>query len=256
MGWAKLDDGFHDHPKLIGLPLDAVGLYTVCLTWAHRHHAQLGRLPQGVPERFAGTKAKRLAALLVKHGLWDVNGDEWQIHDYEDYLPAAERPATADEVRKARSEAGKRGAKARWQAKEGQADSKLLSESDSKPMPPTRTRPEPTATDVAVTAQTFDDFWDAYPRREAKQTARKAWDKATRTNDPDAIVAGAQRYATDPNRDPAYTKHAATWLNGGCWDDPPLPLRRDRSKPTHDETVRGWGALAMTYNDDQKAIGQ
>ena len=33
-------------------------------------------------------------------------------------------------------------------------------------------------------------------------------------------LAGAQRYAAErKDQDPKYTKHPATWLNGGCWED-------------------------------------
>jgi hypothetical protein len=144
MGWARLDDGLHDHPKFIGLSLEAVGLWTLALTWAHRHAGAsfglLGHVPANLPARLAGTRGKRLAAELEQHHLWDAEGaiGGWVIHDYIEYLPAAERPATANEVRKARSEAGKRGAATRWQL-----DGKLLEDVDGKPMPPTRPEPNP-----------------------------------------------------------------------------------------------------------------
>lgn len=71
----------------------------------------------------------------------------------------------------------------------------------------------------------FDTFWSVYPRRTGKAAARKAWDKAHKTADAELIIGGAHVYAEDPNRDPAFTKHPATWLNAGCWDDEPLPAR-------------------------------
>lgn len=76
-----------------------------------------------------------------------------------------------------------------------------------------------------TTYDRFDDFWSAYPRKAGKQAARKAWATALRTVSADVIIAGAVRYADDPNRVDQYTKHPATWLNAGCWDDEPLPLR-------------------------------
>jgi hypothetical protein len=34
------------------------------------------------------------------------------------------------------------------------------------------------------------------------------------------MIAGAQTYAVlRQNEDARYTKHPATWLNGGCWND-------------------------------------
>jgi hypothetical protein len=75
----------------------------------------------------------------------------------------------------------------------------------------------------------FEEFWKTYPRKEAKGTARRAWLKAVRVAAPDRIIAGALRYNDDPNRDPAFTAHAATWLNGERWLDGSLPGRDSRS---------------------------
>ncbi|CAB4152940.1 hypothetical protein UFOVP609_35 [uncultured Caudovirales phage] len=71
----------------------------------------------------------------------------------------------------------------------------------------------------------FDDFWKIFPRHEAKANARDAFLKAARTTSPDTIIAGAVAYANDPNRVKQYTRLPATWLNGSCWDDDPLPAR-------------------------------
>ncbi|WBF79012.1 RepA-like replication initiator [Arthrobacter phage Bolt007] len=73
----------------------------------------------------------------------------------------------------------------------------------------------------------FDDFWAVYPRKDDKKKARTAYAKALREASPSEILAGARRYAEDPNRDPAYTKYAATWLNAGAWANGALPPRRD-----------------------------
>jgi hypothetical protein len=40
-----------------------------------------------------------------------------------------------------------------------------------------------------------------------------------------AILAGAQRYRDDPNREEGFTAHPTTWLNRAGWDDPPIPSR-------------------------------
>jgi hypothetical protein len=77
--------------------------------------------------------------------------------------------------------------------------------------PPTRTR--------------FDDFWDAYPRRRDRRKAEKAFTNALRRADAGVIIAGAIRYAADPNRIEQFTKYAEGWLNGDGWLDEPLPPR-------------------------------
>jgi hypothetical protein len=70
-------------------------------------------------------------------------------------------------------------------------------------------------------AAEFEQFWRAYPRRVAKDAARKAFAKVRERGVAlDVLVAGAKRYAAErAGQDPKYTKHPATWLNAGCWQD-------------------------------------
>lgn len=137
MGWARIDDAFDDHEKVLAL-LDleegaaALGLWTLCLTWAHRNTRKKGKtpglLPTTLPRRFLGPRGRELAAILVEVRLWDVVDDGWMIHDFAEYLPDKE-------VSAARSAAGRKGAAARWGNR--QTDGKLPSadgKSDGKPM--------------------------------------------------------------------------------------------------------------------------
>jgi hypothetical protein len=68
-------------------------------------------------------------------------------------------------------------------------------------------------------------LWAVYPRRTAKGAARKALEKALGKTSIEEIVAGAERYRDDPNREDAFTQYPATWLNAEGWEDDPLPLR-------------------------------
>jgi hypothetical protein len=71
-----------------------------------------------------------------------------------------------------------------------------------------------------TTYDRFDEFWAIYPRRVAKQAAIKAYRKALKLATPADIIAGARRYTSErQGQDVAYTKHPATWINGGCWED-------------------------------------
>ena len=72
---------------------------------------------------------------------------------------------------------------------------------------------------------TFDAFWEIYPRKVAKQDALKCYERALRLASAEEILAGAQRFANDPNRIPGFTPHPTTWLNQGRWSDEPLPAR-------------------------------
>lgn len=99
----------------------------------------------------------------------------------------------------------------------------------------------------------WDAFWDAYPRKAGKLDAHKAWQQALRRGaDPAQIVAGARRYAEDPNREDAYTAHPATWLRRGSWDDGPLP---ERGGAPRAQVSGALGSLAELGGIGQRAIG-
>jgi hypothetical protein len=142
MSWARIDDAFDDHPKVLAVLEHeqggaAIGLWTLCLTWAHRNTLKRGKTPglisASLPRRYLGPGARELAALLVKEGLWEplAEGDGWMIHDFSQYLPTAK-------TSQARSEAGRRGAASRWAGRatddtETSGDGKLPSETDNEP---------------------------------------------------------------------------------------------------------------------------
>lgn len=94
---------------------------------------------------------------------------------------------------------------------------------DPPPKPPTRTR--------ATGDPAFDEFYAAYPRHVGRPAALKAWAKAITRAGPAEIIAGALRYANDPNREDQFTAHPATWLNRDGWGDDPLPDRRRGTVP-------------------------
>lgn len=84
----------------------------------------------------------------------------------------------------------------------------------------------------------FGEFWATYPRKAAKDAAKRAWTKALKRADPDRIIAGSSRYRDDPGRDPQFTKYPATWLNDGCWDDEPLPRGSPNGRASPHATYR------------------
>lgn len=292
MGWARLDDSFHDHPKLIGLSLEALGLWTKCLTWAHRHHDSeraVGYLPEGLPTLFAGSRAAKLSAELVAHRLWDRSSEEsteaarrrngdstedarsthgsardgWYIHGYADYLPASERPQTASDVRKARSEAGKRGAEARWAiANDGKpdskADGKLPSRVNGKPMPPNPTRPEPEATtDVVAISRVFDDAWKHWPKKTERKKALDQYRVAAKKIGADNLADAVKRFgdAYSATTEKQFVPALGVWLRSERWTDE-LPESRQPQQQLARQS-RGAQALdfAMTLPEGGNAIG-
>ena len=84
----------------------------------------------------------------------------------------------------------------------------------------------------------FDEFWKIYPLKVAKQAAIKAFEKAIAHTSVEIIIRGAQAYATDPNRVPAYTAHPATWLNAHRWLDDALPPREKSAEEKKAEELR------------------
>lgn len=71
----------------------------------------------------------------------------------------------------------------------------------------------------------FIEFYMAYPRKENRGAAAKAYVKARKKVSQQTLLEGAQRYAADPNREQQFTKLPATWLNAESWADDPLPAR-------------------------------
>lgn len=66
----------------------------------------------------------------------------------------------------------------------------------------------------------FEEFWFFFPRRTAKFQARTAYDRAIKIATHEEILEGVRQYAKERQGEPQkYTKHPATWLNGGCWMD-------------------------------------
>jgi hypothetical protein len=68
----------------------------------------------------------------------------------------------------------------------------------------------------------FEDFYTLYPRKEAKQNALKAYQKAVKQVSHEAIIEGVSKYKQQieaKQTEKQYIKQPATWLNQGCWED-------------------------------------
>ena len=72
----------------------------------------------------------------------------------------------------------------------------------------------------------FEQFWAVYPRRTSKRAAAKAYESAVARSSHDEILAGAIRFANDPNLPQGeFIPYPTTWLNGDRWADGALPER-------------------------------
>jgi hypothetical protein len=265
MSWFKVDDGFSDHPKVRSIPraqrAAAIGLWTLAGSWSAKNLTD-GFVPDYMLAELGCTRGQ--AAALVQAGLWRRADGGYAFHEWDDHQPSREQ------VKERRAKTAER--VARWRATKVSASQGHVSVgngvtnsvtnvvSNAAPDP---TRPDPyqeeqetpspePATLVLVTADavtarpkrpSFDDFWAPYPRKVGKDDARKAWDKATKIRkvDPGVIVAGAKRFAADPNL-PAkqFIPHPSTWLARGGWQDEPCPATGTSGRFTNPGIPEGW----------------
>ena len=211
MTWIKLDDSLPNNPKILPLSDGAFRLYIEGLCYANQYltdgylaNAVLIRLDQG-----------NNRDELVWAKLWIESEDGICINDYTEHQSSkADVEAKKEQVRDRVT---------RYRTKSnavGNADV-TLSETEY------RNRIQNTDTEA------FDRFWSVYPRKAGKQDAQRSFERALKVATLDEILAGAQKYADDPNRVAQFTAHPSTWLNQGRWSDDPLPRR------TNEDARRG-----------------
>lgn len=90
----------------------------------------------------------------------------------------------------------------------------------------------------------FEEFWAAYPRKEDKRKARKAFAAALKTAPAEVILARCRAYAAHRRAeiaagrsDAQFTRLPTTWLNARPWEDqPPGDPPRAAPRPTEAET--------------------
>lgn len=223
MTWFKVDDGFWSHPKTLTLSKGAVALWVRSGSYAGQHLTD-GVISRHVLPILQGNDDE--AAELVAAGLWLDHIEGYLFHDWHKYQP------TKDKVEGDRARTAER--VAAWRGKKKDYSPSLL---DNPP------RPDPTRPPYAVTPQgcnavtngvtdSFNEFWSAYPRKAGKGAAKTAFTKALNKADASTIIAAAEAYRDDPNRQDQFTAHASTWLNQERWEDGPLPERQDSSAAT------------------------
>jgi hypothetical protein len=236
--YIKLHDGMPEHPKVEALNDDAAAWLLVAM-WAYSSRNQSdGQVPQVKARRLTkGANAVRCQKLLVAGLIHDGESTccpparlgHYYCHDYLKHQRSAEQIAAMKEQRRA---AGRTGGQAKGKRGAKQTASEMPSEMASK----TRADTEGSSNEEPQTEQTptrpsaaeppgFDAFWFAYPRKDSKPHAVKAYRSALKRSDPETLLLAAQRFRDDPRRNPNYTPYAATWLNGDRWNDQPAPFR-------------------------------
>ena len=201
MTWIKLDDSLPNNPKILPLSDGAFRLYIEGLCYANQYltdgylaNAVLIRLDQG-----------NNRDELVWAKLWIESEDGICINDYTEHQSSkadveAKKEQVRDRVQRFRTK------------------SNAVSNADV-------TLSETEYRNRIQNTEAFDRFWSVYPRKAGKQDAQRSFERALKVATLDEILAGAQKYADDPNRVAQFTAHPSTWLNQGRWSDDPLPRR-------------------------------
>lgn len=100
---------------------------------------------------------------------------------------------------------------------------------------------EPKKSEPKYKPDTFDYFWQRYPKKKSRQAAIRAWDKLQ----PDkelcyTMLAALERDRRSPQwmeEDGQYIPHFSTWLNQRRWEDEGVDLSL---LPQTQDTGGGW----------------
>ena len=92
MGWAKFDDQFTDHPKIVAAGPLAELLAIRAVIYCARYETdgfiqfqQISKLSLGISSK------KHQIAALVNAGIWEETDGGWLKHDFLDYHPSAQQ---------------------------------------------------------------------------------------------------------------------------------------------------------------------
>ena len=273
--WVKLSTSILDNDKFLGIEDEhpaACWLWVKAITFCFENDTD-GRISELQARKRLSADMEDIQA-LVDAGLWDTVVGGYAVHDYLDYQQSSVDRAEESSKRKA---AGRKGGL----AKSKQSDSKPVAnakqdakqnssrveksrvdksiytntpltpqgeshvESQVLDIPIDQPPSIEASDDVGEYSQSFENWWAAYPKHEAKRTAYRAYKAARKRTTDMVLLAGAQKYAADPNRDDVYTKNASTWLNGDCWNDKPQARRQPTTRT--DRARAEWQQDAEIY---------
>lgn len=113
--WVRMDTDTHENPKILDFieehgqrALAAIAVWKFAIGYAGGHGTD-GEITRAALKQVHGTPTH--ARLLVDAGFFELTEKGWQISGYETHQPSR---AMTDQLREQLSEAGKKGAAARW----------------------------------------------------------------------------------------------------------------------------------------------
>lgn len=109
--------------------------------------------------------------------------------------------------------------------------------------PPLKKTIDKKTIDKNIERELFEEFWAIYPKKVDKQLAFRQFRRAINRSNFESVLAGVIRFANDPNlpSEKRFIKNPATWLNGDCWEEGPLPERKkNKNQDTNWDELRRW----------------
>lgn len=221
--WFRFYDETLDDPKVQRLNDTLYRRWTDMLCIASRNDGQITADIAALAFMTRQTPAKTQAAVtaLCDAGLLDRDGDDftphgWRKRQYDSDSSAERMRRHRDRKRDADVTSHPPSPPVTGDAVE-QIQSRADTEQSRERERASRARP------INGWDSEFSEFWAVYPRHDDRKRAYAAYGKALKAAEHRIIVEGAQRYCQDPNREPKFTKQAATWLNAEAWNNGPLP---------------------------------
>jgi len=239
--FVKVFTDLDDSPAWVDLDPEHLGLWLLALLYCRRNLTD-GHFPARLVRRWGGTD--EAAGALVDATRWHAPGhgcdrcpqpEDGQLY-LHDFLEYQNSKAEVDELSAKRSEAGRRGGRAR----QAQAVDLQVQETRKQLAKPTggktqadASKPQaegegegekdsPARARAAAVAADFESWWEMYPRKVGKAAAAKAYAKARKTTDAEAIahgLANAVQVWKATGTEAQFIPHASTWLNAGRWAD-------------------------------------
>jgi hypothetical protein len=233
--WVKLSavPAYYHDPALLRSGEAAEVLF--CRALAHCGSVEsAGIIDKNVLPLLCPTKPQARADALVREGLWLDEGAHYRIRSWDKWQD--QHDVAAEKRRKDRE----RQREYRRRSRDGNPEtSREMSRDshgdkrDSHSLEGDREGDREKKT-PSETPQGFAEFWMAYPKKKDRGAALRAYRKALKATDAETLISAAKKYAAlRQGQDPAYTKHASTWLNAESWSDEPDGTAQPKNWPSH-----------------------
>ena len=279
MAWVRIDDCFDEHPKLQKVGPIGWGYWLAGLAYCNRNltdgfipWAKAQTLASFVVMEYDGKLSKLchssgmvgqdmdaewVIMLLLEAGLWEEVDGGFAVHDYSEYQPTKAQIEEEREKKKAAGQAGGQASAVARASAGASANVKQVVKQNPTPNPSPSPTPIRKESDKSLSCPEFhEEFWVAYPRRQAKKDAEAAWRKL---NPDRGLIDGILRDVQRRKSSQEWQKDGgkfiplpATYLNGSRWEDeieidnrPPNPKpdeyewdeRNNQWRPPH---MVGW----------------